>query len=278
MRIRKSHAHHGFTLIELLVVIAIIAILIGLLLPAVQKVREAAARLQCQNNLKQHGLAMHNYHDTYRKFPPGWTTGPRHNYSTFILPFMEQDNLYNLIRLDLDWSHPINRAAISKDVSSFVCPSAPGDRTAVSDYAVNAYIPNSAIRAAAPRSSDTGYWGFWRSANEKVTMATIRDGLSNTFMLFEDGGRPQNWRGGKLQSGNVSGSGWANVDSYFYTHDVCNGLSPMNCNNNNEIYSFHTGGCNFLYGDGSVHFHFDSISPELFVSLFSRAGGDIVSQ
>jgi prepilin-type processing-associated H-X9-DG protein len=101
-------------------------------------------------------------------------------------------------------------------------------------------------------------------------------------MLFEDAGRPQNWRDGKLASGTISGAEWANVESYYWVHDLCpdatTGTQMQDCNNNNETYSFHPDGCNYLYGDGSVHFHPDSISPETYVSLFTASAGDVVSQ
>jgi prepilin-type N-terminal cleavage/methylation domain-containing protein len=140
---RNQFKRNGFTLIELLVVIAIIAILIGLLLPAVQKVRQAAARIQCGNNLKQIGLALHNYHDANQTFPPAYNTLPAGDPTvpapapanigpsmlTLILPFMEQDNLYRQINATKGFFSPANmpnaNPAYSAVVKSFLCPASP---------------------------------------------------------------------------------------------------------------------------------------------------------
>jgi prepilin-type N-terminal cleavage/methylation domain-containing protein/prepilin-type processing-associated H-X9-DG protein len=121
MHLRRA----AFTLIELLVVIAIIGVLISLLLPAVQKVREAANRIKCENNLKQLGLALHNYHGVFESFPPGRTypSGSSFSVHSKLLPFLEQDNLYTLIHFDLPYSDPANVVPRATIVPTFLCPS-----------------------------------------------------------------------------------------------------------------------------------------------------------
>src|SRR5262249_52996644 len=126
---RSGVRQRGFTLIELLVVIAITGVLIALLLPAVQKVREAANRMSCQNNLKQVGLALQSYHDSAGTFPPGATTKPKlHSWVPFILSYLEQENLSKQYQWDSHWYEPANQPVVAKHLKVMQCPSAEPNR------------------------------------------------------------------------------------------------------------------------------------------------------
>jgi prepilin-type N-terminal cleavage/methylation domain-containing protein len=184
---------NAFTLIELLVVIAILGVLAALLLPAVQKVREAGNRLQCANHLKQLGLALHNYHDGHSSFPPGVVADSsnlrngRHSGLVFLLPYLEQQALYQRYNFSLTWRDPANLAVGQTRVAAFLCPSGPNDvpqdggfAGAASDYAfckgAQAYLCwFGTIRAGA---------GLF-DVNSSRRMADIRDGASQTFAMGE---------------------------------------------------------------------------------------------
>jgi prepilin-type N-terminal cleavage/methylation domain-containing protein/prepilin-type processing-associated H-X9-DG protein len=201
----------AFTLIELLVVIAIIAVLIGLLLPAVQKVREAASRIKCQNNLKQMGLALHNYHDTHGGFPPGFVCNDttlehgEHSAFTLILPYIEQDNAARLFNYDAPWYDQSNYIAVAITIPLYYCPSnrtsgsmdlraiaaewnTPLPPTVASvDYALSKGS-NGALHRDVTRtpSQARGVFGCLPFVNSVGTRLTdITDGTTNTFAIGE---------------------------------------------------------------------------------------------
>jgi prepilin-type N-terminal cleavage/methylation domain-containing protein/prepilin-type processing-associated H-X9-DG protein len=217
----RTDRHAAFTLIELLVVIAIIGILIALLLPAVQKVREAANRTSCANNLKQLGLALHNFHDSRGGFPaarqdvpsyPGMVEDPpRTSWTASVLPYIEQGNLQNIYRLDRDFGEPENDGTPpytgpnagpnQTDIKLFLCPSAPPGRKGANQRGVLDYPPASQIRRPnpfvtnMPPSDPT--WDGVLGLNVFRRLTDITDGTSNTLLLVEDGGRNQYWEMGR---------------------------------------------------------------------------------
>jgi prepilin-type N-terminal cleavage/methylation domain-containing protein/prepilin-type processing-associated H-X9-DG protein len=298
-RIRRS----GFTLIELLVVIAIITILIGLLLPAVQKVRESAARAQCQNNLKQMGLALHNYHDANRSLPPGYTasvpyvdgandTAPGWGWATYILPYLEQGNLYNQFNLSQSIQ---NFPAIQAMLKLYLCPS---DNYSTVPFAVtNAFSVSVVVAApcsyAATCGSDasdvadpSGLGVFYR--NSHVRLTDIIDGTSQTVMVGDRAWADSQgiWAG--APSGAVLRPGPHNPWQTATAPAPCLVLAHNNWINIktdadgglDDFSSYHTGGVNLLFADGSVHF-VRSITGEGqehldFWALGTRALGEVI--
>jgi prepilin-type N-terminal cleavage/methylation domain-containing protein/prepilin-type processing-associated H-X9-DG protein len=385
MRAPRSHARSAFTLIELLVVIAIIAVLIGLLLPAVQAAREAARRIQCVNNMKQIGLGSLNFESTYSMFPSNKAklarsetncsdggdpdaaaqlTKPKHRtgYLTQVLAFMEQSNAYNLINISHAATSSFNVppvtggsssqfpgvgqcSAYSTVINAFLCPSSPappsinyfntlwtnygtgsGDAStspptqiwARSDYTCISGIHNDPLQRF---GFDQNYINLVGDGTESgvikdvdpcytggpprgpVTFGSITDGSSNTLMAVEDAGRPVGYNrrkqiynasfnfgagpvmpvDGVIQP--VSGGGGAWADPYSYLHPEGasedgtrgGGLCMVNCTSDNEIFSFHPGGANYVMADGSVHFLKDTANVRIVAALLTRADGVILS-
>ncbi len=339
----RSRLRSGFTLIELLVVISIIAVLIALLLPAVQAAREAARRATCVNNLKQIGLALHNYLSANDVFPPGYVSavdptrtdpcdqdaenarsvdlGSGWAWGSMILPQMEQQALFNSINFNLSVAYASNNTCSTTSVNAYLCPSDfgppvvpvyadPPDPAQPGTFSASAIVDTLArgnyvgmfgvgeicaasgpTGAANVGSTGTASGIFYR--NSRTSIATILDGTSQTIAVGE---RSHNlsyvtWTarsiGGWL--GKTSGAE-GGTDQFNPSPEECwtqvlgpAGLEdgPRTINNPEahveDYWSRHSGGANFLFADGSVHFLKSSINPIPWRALATRAGGEAIS-
>jgi prepilin-type N-terminal cleavage/methylation domain-containing protein/prepilin-type processing-associated H-X9-DG protein len=306
----------AFTLIELLVVIAVIGVLVALLLPAVQKVREAANRSQCSNNLKQIGLGLHNYHDTHRIFPPGYSGDVHHPsadpdtldgplgwaWGSYLLPFVEQENLHRQLRRDLACWDAANAGPAATRVALFLCPSAPrtdtptvvrnAGGTVLATFGKSTYVGNAGHEE--PWGGPIGDWSSIANGplfrNSRVRMADVTDGLSSTVFVGE-----HSTISDKTWVGVVPGARVCAFDPTRFPLTGCDSaatlvlvhsgpaageldvIHPPNAPTSHvcQMYANHPGGAHVLLGDGSVRFISEMIHHDTWAAISSRNGGEV---
>jgi len=312
----------AFTLIELLVVVAIIGVLISLLLPAVQYAREAARRAQCTNNLKQIGLAVHNYADAHECLAPGYVslwddrlqsdTGAGWGWASFLLPYVEQGELYQSINFDCNIEWEENRTTRLRGVGGYFCPSddmpsiwmstREGQFTTQDGTVFHNIFPIAQTAGA----NYVGVYGigepgvdgdgvFFR--NSRIKFQEISDGLSQTAFVGERSRRLNYGRGFATWTGSITPAALyscgGNVDpdappsnNGCHREDACGMVLGHTGEGNgpgalggdvNQFLSEHAQGCNFLFGDGHVRFISGSIDYHLYKALSTRSKGESVA-
>ncbi len=287
-----NRQHRAFTLVELLVVIAIIGILVSLLLPAVQAAREAARRMSCYNNLKQIGLALHNYHDTHQALPMGWIGvdqvtrqphalgQPGWGWAARVLPFLEQSNTESLVQGDLPITDPSNLAARNTHLALYRCPSDAGSqqffnitgsmptvRIPVANYVGMAGTQELENCEPLPIGVQCETDGIFYH-NSATNFRDIIDGLSNTFMVGE--------RNSKIDNSTWVGS-IPGADEGFERFLGIADHAPNTVGAHlDDLSSYHPGGTNFVIADGSVRLIASTIDLQVYKGLATTQGGEPV--
>lgn len=298
---RPGSGRTGFTLIELLVVIAIIAVLIGLLLPAVQKVRESANRTRCQNNLHQIGLALQGYHDAQGSFPSGYRclpqanpniTSPGWGWAALFLSHVDGNNLADQINYTLPVEHASNLAARTTIVPLFICPSDrstglftiyDAKQSALVQAATNSYAACHGVGPDLDEELDTGNGIFFR--NSRVRVADINDGTSTTIAIGERGSffTQTPWAGAvSLGTTRITaGAPTTNLTAVeeaptqVLVHIAIHSINDPNADPE-DFFSPHSGVGYFAFADGSVRGLRAQVGVAVLQALATRAGGEVI--
>ena len=296
-KVRARAGKGGFTLVELLVVIAIIGILIALLLPAVQAAREAARRMQCANNLKQQALALHGHHDVYKKFPHGARFAWGWTWHAYILPWIEQNNIYEGYAPDVletdsgafggtDANSIAINEAVANEIPTFHCPSHPGalseGTTQVRYYS---HYNGCAGSDAYPGGSDNQYDNDMRDLNgilfslSEVAMRDIIDGTSQTVMVGETINAPEKyWHRFYIFDNAIDSNEGSDYSRCLCVMGNRNGgfypPNPVDTNNELGFGSYHPGGSQVALADGSSRFISATIERDVWLAIGTRNGGE----